>query len=161
MVLKFFLSHRSGCGFVQTSFLCGRLTPAIRATLYHATSQNPLEFRFIRLVRHDRSRSIQNKVLISISESVCVLRNSVRHPGNAGSEMPLICEVFRTVQVAATPRRFSKVFIGHLPIDLCGGAGRILACWWPRNRRVTAVSHKTIWQQLKTLSDQNGGYDVL
>jgi hypothetical protein len=39
--LKFFPLHRSGSDFVQSGFYEVALTPALGATLCHATSQNP------------------------------------------------------------------------------------------------------------------------
>src|ERR1035437_5024321 len=46
--LKFFPLHRSGSGFVQSGFYEVALTPALRATLCHATSQNPPDSRVAR-----------------------------------------------------------------------------------------------------------------
>jgi hypothetical protein len=39
--LKFFPLHRSGSALVQSGFYEVALTPAIRSTQCHATSQNP------------------------------------------------------------------------------------------------------------------------
>jgi len=45
LALKFFPSHRSGSGFVQSGFNEVALTPALRAPPCHATSQNPPDFQ--------------------------------------------------------------------------------------------------------------------
>jgi hypothetical protein len=66
--LKFFPLHRSGSDFVQSGFYEVALMPALRATLCHATSQNPLDSQINAiLIQHCEQRRFANKAREPIS----------------------------------------------------------------------------------------------